>query len=430
MNWKARIQDWLSPVVYLSGNWISRIGVAVVTTSAVFWILLVPALLVGRTESPYLGILGFLILPAGLVAGLILIPVGVASRRAKLRKRGAAPAEFPPVTLASPQFRKLLRFVLVTSVANIAIAGMGGYNAVTYMETNAFCGRVCHTVMEPQYTALAAGAHSRLACVDCHVASGAAGFAQAKLNGIGQLAALALGRYERPVSMPPEKRLPAAETCQKCHSAGQRRQTLRVLEKFQEDEKSTPLATVLVMRTAAIHGAHTGSTRIRFAADQKLLSIGRVEVERGGKTTVFEAAGGGPVGREMDCLDCHNRPAHSFETPERAVDEAISRGAISRRLPFARKRAVDALKRGFPDGGELAAIYRRNVFPAMRVGWGAYPNLLGHTESPGCFRCHDGGHTTAGGATIGQDCSSCHNLIAMDEAAPAVLRELGIARAN
>jgi hypothetical protein len=79
----------------------------------------------------------------------------------------------------------------------------------------------------------------------------------------------------------------------------------------------------------------------------------------------------------------------------------------------------------------LVAIYRRNVFPEMKVAWGTYPNGMGHSApghnpSPGCFRCHDGNHTSKDGKTITNDCSVCHNLLAVDEANPKQLADLGL----
>jgi hypothetical protein len=71
-------------------------------------------------------------------------------------------------------------------------------------------------------------------------------------------------------------------------------------------------------------------------------------------------------------------------------------------------------------------IYNRNVFPDLKVGWGTYPNNLGHTEFPGCFRCHDSSHTAADGKSITQDCDACHQLLATDEASPEILKTLGL----
>ena len=55
---------------------------------------------------------------------------------------------------------------------------------------------------------------------------------------------------------------------------------------------------------------------------------------------------------------------------------------------------------------------------------------IGHTDFPGCFRCHDGAHTAKDGSSITQDCNACHNLLAMDEANPKILTDLGVTEAR
>ena len=165
---------------------------------------------------------------------------------------------------------------------------------------------------------------------------------------------------------------------------------------------------------------------------------------------------------DMQCVDCHNRAAHSFELPDHARRRAMASGEIaagcrssrrprgllkaeytsgdeaaakdSRRLRrssiaknirmFRRQRGSDIQAAG---QALIAAIYRRNVFPDLKVTWGTYPNNLGHTDFPGCFRCHDECHATADKKTITQDCSTCHNALAVEEAAPDVLKTLGLA---
>ena len=470
-SWRDRFRDWLSPLVLLSNNWISLIGVVVTTTSAVLWILLVPALFVSHAENPYAGILGFVLLPAAFAAGLILIPAGIGIRKFLLRKRGQTDTSFPPLTISNPALRKLLGFIAVTTLANIVIAGTGGYTAVHYMETNSFCGLTCHTVMSPQYTAHKSGGHAEVNCVQCHVGSGATGFVNAKKNGASQLVSLARGTFERPVTMPARVLLPARETCRSCHSlpnqsaGGPREDTLRVIQKFRDDQRYSPVTTALLMHSGAIHRAHLGGTRVQYSADEKFEKITALERTRGPETLVYTLPGTNPGRsplREMDCMDCHNRPAHGFESAERAVDQAMLNGAISRELPFAKKQGVEILKREYASreeaavaipqafagyyrqsradvyaqrkaqiesaGAALAAIYARNIFPEMKVDWGTYPNFLGHNDAPGCFRCHGSDLKPASGATIGQDCNTCHNLLAMDEASPAILKDLGIER--
>jgi hypothetical protein len=50
--------------------------------------------------------------------------------------------------------------------------------------------------------------------------------------------------------------------------------------------------------------------------------------------------------------------------------------------------------------------------------------MIGHDAAPGCFRCHDGDHSTKDGATISNDCALCHNLLAQDEKEPEILKKL------
>jgi hypothetical protein len=162
----------------------------------------------------------------------------------------------------------------------------------------------------------------------------------------------------------------------------------------------------------------------------------------------------------MDCVDCHNRPTHAFDLPESAVNREMAAGRISPALPFIRKKAVEFLKADYPDrdtaqqrivdgvksfyrtnylavydsrraiveqsAQSVADIYLRNIFPAMKVIWGVHPNNIGHNDYPGCFRCHDGSHVSADGQTITNDCSACHNLLAVEEENPKVLTDLGL----
>jgi hypothetical protein len=150
-----------------------------------------------------------------------------------------------------------------------------------------------------------------------------------------------------------------------------------------------------------------------------------------------QAIAGRPTQR-MDCMDCHNRPAHTFSfTPERAIDTAITQGRIPRELPFVRREAIAAVSAiydsrdaaleaiasrltGFyTSRGVDVALVRRavavtrevwatNIFPAKNVRWGTYPNHIGHVDTPGCFRCHDDTKKTVTGKVISQDCELCH----------------------
>lgn len=468
--WRER----LSPIIFLSNNLISRIGVVLVTSAAVFWIFLLPSYLQGEAASAYLGILLFLALPSGFFLGLALIPIGIVLHRRRLGGTPALTAEFPVLSWSNPSLRRLIIFIGVVTFANVLIGANLTYRATAYMESVQFCGLTCHTVMKPEYTAYQNSPHSRVECVKCHIGPGASWFVKSKLSGLGQVVAVALNNYERPIPVPVANLRPARETCEDCHwpdkFGGDR---LRVLTHFDDEGKMTK--SVLLMRIggggargAGIHTAHVGKgVRIRYAhSDNGRQNIPWIEYGRGGETREFLAPKARKEDiakmnvREMDCMDCHNRPSHSFETPERALDTMMAAGAIAPDLPQVRKTALEILRKNYASTAEaesaipaaierfykehnaelysrrqaavqsaakaVLAIWSRNVFPEMKITWGTYVNNIGHNDFPGCFRCHDGEHKSPDGKAIEQDCNSCHSLLAMEESSPKVLKELGV----
>jgi len=476
----ARLRGWIRPLVHLGQNGLTRTGAALTTSAALtmiaFWLA---EIIRDRPAHPYEGILLFLILPGFFVLGLVLMPLGVWWRRRQLRQSGALPSEFPAVSLRLSDVRRGLAVIAVLTVANLAILSTASYKGVEYMESNQFCGLTCHTVMAPQYTAFLDSPHQRVGCVGCHIGPGAGWFVRSKLSGVRQVFAVNLDTYSRPIPAPVRHLRPARETCEQCHwpdrFVGDR---FRVFKTYADDEQNTATTTVLVLKvggrdgkgTPGIHGRHVGEhVRISYtSADSKRQVIPRVTVARDdGKTEEFVSTdpppspdpGGGET-RLMDCMDCHNRPTHAFELPERAVDGALAQNRISPQLPYIKKTAVAALRAEYPDRdagargiadalgkfysssypavykdqrpavdaavSEVQAIYQRNVFPNMKVTWGTYPNHLGHQDFVGCFRCHDESHKRTDGTAITQDCTACHTILAQDEKDPKVLANLGL----
>jgi nitrate/TMAO reductase-like tetraheme cytochrome c subunit len=428
----------------LSRNPVSILG-AWITTLAAFAFLTFYALeAFALVASPYAGLVGFVAVPALFLLGLLLIPLGMwwEGRR---RRRGREPWPWPAIDLGRPRTRTVVAGVLVLTLVNLAIVTVATTGALHYMETNAFCGMVCHTPMAPEFTAHPAFAHANVDCVGCHVAPGAGGALRAKMNGARQAWEFLAGSYARPIATP-ARNLPAAEeTCARCHAVERMAPTVhRIKRSYDEDEANTETATPLEMLTRSAHWHARPDVVVEYlAADPGRETIPYVRVtEQGGGAIEYaassaEAKPDGPW-RRMDCLDCHNRPAHTMSaSAEAAVDRAIAADEISASVPFVRREAVKALTVEYPsraaalDGirrsldafyratpappedvaGAIRAterLYRVNVFPDMNVTWGTYLSLLGHAENPGCFRCHDDDHKAPSGALIRQDCELCH----------------------
>jgi nitrate/TMAO reductase-like tetraheme cytochrome c subunit len=439
----------------LARNPISWAGATVATTAAVLFLVLFALEVLGYLANPYIGLLVFVAVPTAFLFGLLLIPFGMWQAR---RRRVAHPdaREWPVLDLGNPRHRTVTTIVFALTLVNVLIVSLAAYGGAHYMESTEFCGRVCHTPMEPQYTAYKDAPHSRVPCVSCHVGSGAGNFVRAKANGTRQLWQVATGGYGRPIPTPVHNMRPARETCEQCHWPeklhGDRLRTIREYGDAAENPETITTMQVHVGGGSEKLGIATGihwhmniSNEIEYiAADPSREKIPFVRLKSpDGRVTEYSVAGTPPDQlkgevRRMDCIDCHNQPAHRFEgTPERAVDNAMAAGLLPRALPFARREAVAAVSAVYADREAAMAgieakmrgfyqsnpadqklieqavraaqgVYARNVFPRMAVKWGTYPNNLGHVDTPGCFRCHDDEHKSPDGRVIRQDCELCH----------------------
>lgn len=473
----AKERRWLGALVTLFGrNWITLFGAALATASAFAIIGFLILGLFQLTDSPYLGIMALLVLPGVFIAGLVLIPIGVAWDHWKAHREGrheeTGPKKlFPVIDLNNAHTRRVAFIVVALTGINLLIISTVTYHGVLFMDSPTFCGKVCHTVMEPEFTAYTHSPHSRVKCVECHIGPGAPWFVKAKLSGMGQLFAVAFNTYEAPIPTPVENLRPSQDTCEHCHwpekFTGDR---IKVITKFQEDEENTPIKTVLSMHigggSSERHGIHSWHINPRIkttyiASDPERQDIEYVRVEHeDGTVEEFSADGAEkPAGEErlMDCIDCHNRPTHVFKMPAEAVDDALAHGQIDTSIPYIKKTATAALaeaKGELNDIAELtdkirsyyetehadfyvankdkvdaaieaaADIYRSNVFPKMNVTWGTYTNNIGHIHSPGCLRCHNDRLVNKAGEAIGEDCTVCHAVLAWEESDPDIIEQL------
>jgi hypothetical protein len=430
-------------------NPVSLAGIAVATAAAAVFLVLLLLELFELLVNPYLGLLIFVTVPLVFLAGLALVPVGAwwAARRRRLRPE--AP-EWPVVDLNRPRQRAWAVLVVALTFVNVVIVSLAAYGGVHYMESDEFCGQVCHTTMEPEFVAHQVGAHARVSCTACHVGPGVGSFVEAKLAGTRQLYHLMTGQVPRPVPTPVRSLGRTSDTCEGCHLPGRfYGDVAMAIREYADDEDVTEYVTGLRLHLggpdAGIH-RHVGLDIEYVTTDEvrETIPLVRVRAADGGirefraDGASDEAIAAGTL-RQMDCLDCHSRPAHAMSpSAARAVDAANARDEIPRELPFVRREVVAAVGAEYPDRATALAtiatrlrafyaerpdveppavlravvaaqdVWARNVFPRMQVTWGTYVSHLGHVDSPGCFRCHDDGHRTPDGATISQDCELCH----------------------
>ena len=457
----------------ITRNGISLFGTALAIAGVVLIISLFFLEKLGFEGGPYLGILTYLILPMIFVVGLLLIPLGSYLQRRRMRRTpgGESTPALPVFDLNDSKTRRWVLIVFAATIINIVIVAGATYKGIHVMETVEFCGLACHSVMEPEHTAHSRSPHSRVSCADCHIGPGADWFVKSKLDGAWQLVSVAFDLYPRPVPTPLHDLRPARETCEQCHwptkMIGDK---LRVITHYKDDEENTELTTALLLKVggegaSGSHGIHwhvDPDVNIRYRSDETREEIYDVEFTHGDEETVTysdrKAPEEGGVWREMDCVDCHNRPSHIYESPGPAIDNAISDGLIDRTLPFVKReswRIIEAeyesheaarveisaeltkfYAENYPDvaaersaeidaaANTLGDIYSVNVFPQMKVWWDTYPNHIGHEQSDGCFRCHRRSMRTKDREQISDDCENCHVLLAEGEENPDIMSVL------
>ncbi len=471
---RSRFGRWVIqrlPLFY--ANWITSLGSILLLVAVMLLLgalgLHIANAAVGRHGNPYLDMVVFMLLPMILIMGIVLIILGNTVQKRRLAKGLVGKTSLEQG--GGPLVRKVL---LVGGMAVVALVAFGsfGYEAYHYTDSTAFCMKVCHEVMEPEGVAYERSPHANVACVKCHIGPGADWFVKAKISGLRQVIGVLTNDFRRPVPAPVHALRPARDTCESCHRPDHfLGSQLIVYEHTEPDEDNTPSVTAVVLKVGGnlkpgipatgVHWHVDPANEVRYrAVDEKREKI--VEVIRrtpDGEVRFLssdadEYAEQGEW-RIMDCIDCHNRPAHIFEIPHRVLDESFVFGHLDSNVPWLRAVTERVLWDVVPSdntAGDLAAalhaiyateypdalaaleavldptavvlteILEGNVFPDMKVTWGTYPSHVGHmdltgdySEDKGCFRCHDEDHETEDGESITQDCDACHTIIAERE---------------
>lgn len=452
-------------------------GLVLVLASLFAFLLLFLLDSLAHFSNPYVGILTYLVAPFFLFVGLLWTAVGIILRRRRLAK-GNGSALAVQINLARPRDRRIFGIFITVSVGILLFTAVETYHTYHFTESVQFCGQACHTVMKPELVTYQHGPHARVACTECHIGPGATWYVRSKLSGMYQVYAVAFNKYPRPVPTPIKNLRPAQETCEQCHWPKKFAGNLdRTYNYFLADETNTPFSVRLTMKVGGgdpthgpvggIHWHMNVGNKVEYyaatnangvwSADEARQTIPWVRVidkEQGVVTEYrvkkFTNDMSQAEVRTMDCMDCHNRPAHMYETPNDAVNLAMALNKIDRSIPWVKSNAVYALTRNYTNETQalrtiatilaekypsekfaalqasvrstiamVQQIYTNNFFPEMKARWQAYPDNIGHKDWAGCFRCHDGNHMTADGkrSIKASDCNTCHTILAQGSGA-------------
>lgn len=455
-----------SALIRLTSNPVSAMGSALAAGGAVLLVLFALVYAASaESVNPYVGALGFLGLPA-----LIVLGAGLAALGEVLYRGRESQEPFWVSQLNIRDERRALKIFGAATAALVVFLSLSGAQAARFMDSSRFCGRACHSVMEPEAVAHENSPHSFVDCVDCHVGEGARGMVVSKMRGAWQVISLVTNSYERPIPAPVATLPSSEDTCSKCHDTrDEPPRRMRIYHTYGDGEESEKLVSAVVMkvgssRRGAARGAHAhGSEDLKI----RYYTLGRErerivwteargpegkrvwamegeeppvirQVRRTSKgRPIYIIEGEGEM-REMDCVDCHNRVGHEFLRAGDLADELLDKGVVDPSLPYAKLVILKALEKAaqgpketarrrvagevlaawptLPEADRIAATVsaeaEKYLYPRMNIGWGAYESLNRHERDEGCFRCHNQRMKNEKGENLAQSCGYCHDTIA------------------
>lgn len=451
----------------VSVNRLGKVGVILVTSSFITFVVLELARLIGLFTSSYGGLITYLTLPTLFVIGLVILPIAWwrQKKQTGLTTRELIDRQFEEEKRSQPFYQSPLMLSIVgLSALNIVFLVAASTRMLSFMDEPVFCGTACHSVMHPEWITYQDSPHARVKCVECHVGEGVDALIDSKLNGTWQMISVTFNLYEKPIPTPVHQLRPARETCEKCHWPskfyGER---IDRIVRYEDDSASTPRYTTLSLKVdtgsvpaqGGIHWHVSDVNEVRYTSvgdEREEMIWVDVRQDDGSfkrfRNTRLDVSVTHEDVRVLDCVDCHNRATHIYEDPERAVDERIELGLLPRGLPYLKREAVHAIRITYADSASamqgiedqlygfyrrefplvvsawsglidsavavLRDVYRRNVHHKMNVMWNAYPNHLGHEDGGGCFRCHSPSLVAEDGSSITTDCTVCHSFAAYD----------------
>ncbi|HEY6906483.1 MAG TPA: NapC/NirT family cytochrome c, partial [Ignavibacteriaceae bacterium] len=413
-------------------NTTTLIGVSLALLS--FGLILFLTVVEAFTPEPkaYAGIVTFIILPGFLLLGLALIAAGIWNARKRKIAGTFHEKSLPRIDLNDQKQRRSFIIFSIGTILLLFFTAFGSFKAYEYTDSDQFCGTICHKVMNPEYTAYKNSPHSKVGCVQCHIGSGAGWFVKSKISGSYQVYSVLFNKYSRPIPTPIWNLRPAQGTCEQCHWPRNFFAEKKVdFNYYLSDEHNTKSKVTMLLKVGGGNSILAKQTGIHWhmnidnevtylAADSSRQIIPWVEARNRetGKVTVYKKNGvkfdmnemrKKGLLRTMDCIDCHNRPSHIYNQPDRMVNVFMSIDSIDASLPYIKSTAVESLEKPYSDKEtaldsidtfvrnfysvyypsantasidksirSIREIYTNNYFPEMNVSWKKYPNNIGH----------------------------------------------------
>lgn len=444
-------------------NNISAIGAILIVGSIIELILQFFILIFSNQSGYFLGVFLFVFAPINLFLGVILILTGI-KKKERTNKLKMQDGELDDEYIS--QRNALVVFIVGLGIFFIVIM-IGNIKTMNFANSDAFCGEVCHSAMEPEFITYKNSKHDDVSCIHCHYNEDDDLLLKSKLAALRQITTILGGNYNLPLSTPSHTLRPIRSTCVHCHRPILfDPETIRLKEHYLVDEENSRWNINLVLKIGneqtseifikGIHWHVHPDNLVQYVSNnnkQEIPWIRYINKTRNDTTLYIDNSSGFNLSYldtleiwEMDCMDCHNRTSHNFMAPSQFINQQLSLGNIYSSIPEIKSNLLEICEEIFPSIDSLKTFsslyikefykenyieyyesnekiiissidafvdeYAKNIFPAMNVSWQSYSSNIGHLYYKGCFRCHNDLHKSEEGKILKRDCNLCHTITA------------------
>ena len=339
--------------VALYRNWISFAGTGIAAVGLLVFAVLTAYHTIGggALVQPYGDLVIFFVPPLFVIAGVAVVLIGMYVQWIRWRMyKPLSFARYPQWDLNVARERKALLVVAIGAAVLSVPAIYGGYQAYRYTDAVPFCGALCHS-MTPEYVTYQLSPHARVACAQCHVGPGAAGYLESKIRGVVELEETIQDRLSTAHSGSRDGAAPDTRQLRAVPLAGSFLRSPRGAPgAFPVRRAEHPLGDRHggAGRRGRVRGAHrkwefTGTWRARWSMSrptprrQNITWVRAVD-PRTGQANVYTSqprpSTTAPAGeiRTVDCVDCHNRPTHILQVAGSKRGRGACRWPSRRRL--------------------------------------------------------------------------------------------------
>jgi hypothetical protein len=237
-------------------NPVSVVGALIAAIAALnVAVLVIAEMTEGAGGNPYLGIMAYIVAPAVMILGLVVLFGGMFLERRRRRLSSGGAIGYPVIDFNNGRHVRNFMMTILGAVLFFGISILGSYKAPTTTPRRTPSAARCATTSCTRSTSrrTRASPHSPVGCLHLvpRGARGPTGTSSRSSRAPTRSTRRSFKKYPTPIPTPVENLRPAQETCEQCHWPekfwGAQLKT-PVFNHFMYDEQNTPRETQMLIK--------------------------------------------------------------------------------------------------------------------------------------------------------------------------------------